>query len=58
MNGQLLSAGYDAVSIPAERKTDFNRDVIHFYDTKDASNMFNFLTECSSVPNLRCIKTG
>ena len=55
MNGQLLIAGQDAISIPARRKEEFNREMIRFYDSRDGSNMFRLLAECSLDPNLRCI---
>ena len=54
MNGQLLSAGQDAISISARRKEEFNREMIRFYDSRDGSKMFAFLAECSLDPNLRC----
>ena len=54
MNGQLLSAGRDAISIPARRKEEFNREMINFYDSRDGSNMFTLLAECSLDPDLRC----
>ena len=54
MNGQLLSAGRDAISIPARRKEEFNREMIRFYDSRDGSNMFTLLAECSLDPDLRC----
>ena len=53
MNGQLLQAGFDAISIPARRKEDFNREMIHFYDSRDGTAMFGFLADCSADPNLR-----
>ncbi len=52
MNGQLLSAGHDAISIPARRKEEFNREMIRFYDSRDGSNMFTLLAECSLDLNL------
>ena len=55
MNGQLLSAGHDAISIPVRRKEEFNREMIRFYDSRDGSNMFRLLAECSLDPELRCI---
>lgn len=54
MNGQLLSAGHDAISIPVRRKEEFNREMIRFYDSLDGSNMFTLLAECSLDPELRC----
>ena len=56
MNGQLLTAGRDAISIPARRKEEFNREMIQFYDSRDGSNMFTLLAECSLDPDLRCIR--
>ena len=60
MNGQLLQAGFDAISIPARRKEEFNREMIRFYDTRDGTAMFGFLADCSSDPNLhyRCDLEG
>ena len=54
MNGQLLNAGHDAISIPARRKQEFNREMIRFYDSRDGGNMFILLAECSLDPDLRC----
>jgi len=54
MNGQLLNAGHDAISIPARRKEEFNREMINFYDSRDADNMFTLLAECSLDTELRC----
>ena len=53
MNGQLLQAGYDAITIPARRKEEFNRTMIGFYDSRDGSAMFGFLAGCSMDPNLQ-----
>ena len=54
MNGQLLRAGYDAITIPARRKEEFNRTMTGFYDSRDGTAMFAFLTNCSADPNLKC----
>ena len=53
MNGQLLSAGLDAISISARRKEEFNREMIRFYDSRDGSRMFTLLAECSLDDELR-----
>ena len=53
MNGQLLQAGYDAITIPARRKEEFNRTMIGFYDSRDGTAMFAFLADCSTDPNLK-----
>ena len=58
MNGQLLSAGHDAISIPARRKEEFNREMIRFYDSRDASRMFTLLAACSLDEELRCVLGG
>lgn len=55
MNGLLLQAGFDAISIPARRKQDFNREMIHFYNNRDGTAMFAFLADCSPDPNLQCL---
>ncbi len=47
MNGVLLSEGYDAISVPAASRLDFNNRMVAFYDTKDATAMISFLAECS-----------
>ena len=54
MNGQLLAAGHDAISIPARRKEEFNREMIRFYDNRDGSDMMALLTECSLDATLCC----
>ena len=53
MNGQLLLAGYDAITIPARRKEEFNRTMIGFYDSRDGTAMLAFLADCSTDPNLK-----
>ena len=52
MNGQLLQAGHDAITIPARRKEEFNRTMIGFYDSRDGTAMFGFLAGCTTDPNL------
>ena len=43
MNGILMSAGIDAISIPARDKLAFNQAMIRFYDGKDAAEMVAFM---------------
>jgi len=44
MNGILMSNGIDAISIPAACAQEFNEKMVHFYLTKDASEMMRFLS--------------
>ena len=53
MNGQLLQAGYEVITIPARRKEEFNRTMIGFYDSRDGTAMFGFLSDCSLDRNLQ-----
>lgn len=46
MNGILLSAGIDAISVPAAKAQEFNEKMVQFYVTKDASEMMCFLVDC------------
>ena len=45
MNGVLMSAGIDAITIPAMRVHEFNEKMVRFYLSKDATELFLFLTE-------------
>ena len=51
MNGLLLSAGEDAISVPARRRLEFNEAMIRFYDTHDGSEMMRFMAGCSLDPD-------
>ena len=42
----LMSNGIDAISVPAQRATDFNEKMVRFYLSKDATEMMAFLLEC------------
>ena len=53
MNGELLSNGHDAITVPAKRREEFNRKMVEFYDSKDASEMMRFLASCSLDKTLR-----
>ena len=46
MNGILLTAGIDAISVPASKAQDFNEKMVRFYMHKDATEMMAFLVEC------------
>jgi Fic family protein len=46
MNGILMSAGIDAISLPAARAQDFNEKMVRFYLTRDATEMMAFLLDC------------
>ena len=53
MNGELLSAGLDAVSVPASRVLEFNTAMIRFYEGRDATEMMEFMANCSLDETLR-----
>lgn len=46
MNGILLSAGIDAISVPAAKAQEFNENIVRFYLEKDATEMMAFLVDC------------
>jgi hypothetical protein len=46
MNGILMSAGVDAISVPAAKAQAFNENMVRFYRTKDATEMMEFLVGC------------
>ena len=52
MNGLLLSAGYDVMNIPSKRQLAFNEQMVRFYDSKDGTEMLEFLVSCSLDPEL------
>jgi len=43
MNGILMSAGIDAISVPAGKAQEFNEKMVRFYLTQDATEMMGFL---------------
>ena len=53
MNGILLGAGKDAISVPAQRRLEFNEAMIRFYDGRDGTEMMRFMASCSLDPLLR-----
>jgi Fic family protein len=46
MNGVLMSAGIDAISVPAAKVQEFNQKMVGFYRTKNATDMMAFLVDC------------
>jgi Fic family protein len=46
MNGHLMSHGFDAISVPAARRQEFNASMVEFFATKDGTGMFRFLASC------------
>ena len=46
MNGILLSAGLDAISIPAKSAHIFNKKMVQFYTHKNGTEMMAFLITC------------
>ena len=46
MNGILMSAGIDAISVPAAKVHEFNEKMVRFYLNKDATEMMEFMVGC------------
>lgn len=46
LNGILMSAGVDAISVPAAKAQQFNEKMVRFYLKKDATEMMSFLAGC------------
>lgn len=46
MNGILMTAGIDAISVPAVKAQEFNENMVRFYLEKDATEMMTFLFHC------------
>jgi Fic family protein len=46
MNGILMSAGIDAISVSAAKVQVFNENMVRFYLDKDATEMMAFLLDC------------
>ena len=51
MNGILLNAGHDVISVPFKRQLEFNEKMLTFYDTGKERPMFEFLLSCSTTPD-------
>ena len=52
MNGILMSAGIDAISVPAAKAQEFNESMVRFYVEKNATEMMNFLMGCHPEAHL------
>jgi Fic family protein len=46
MNGLLMSAGIDSISVPAARAQEFNEKMVQFYLQRNGTEMFDFLASC------------
>lgn len=46
MNGILMSAGIDAISVPAARAQEFNEKIVRFYVSREVDEMMEFLATC------------
>lgn len=55
MNGVLMSQGIDAISIPATKAQEFNKKMVRFYLSNDATEMMEFLVNCH--PDAKAILT-
>jgi Fic family protein len=45
--GHLMSHGYEAISVPAARKLEFNQTMVDFYVARDATALLAFLASCA-----------
>ena len=52
MNGILLRAGQEAISIPFPRQGEFDDAMLRFYESGDGEEMMKFLASCSLNENL------
>ncbi|MGY6496632.1 MAG: hypothetical protein ACXIUP_00220 [Microcella sp.] len=46
MNGHLMAHGYDAISVSAVRRIEFNEHLINLFDTGDATPLMQFTIDC------------
>jgi hypothetical protein len=59
MNGVLMTAGVDAVSIPAVRAAEFNSRMVDFYTSRDATEMMAFVLDCHpEISKIRRLNPG
>ena len=47
MAGELMSSGYDLVSVPYSRKLEFNNALDVLFDRDDATDLLRFLSTCT-----------
>lgn len=52
MNGILMSAGIDVISVPAGKAQEFNEKMVRFYLNRDATEMMAFLVGCHPEYNV------
>jgi len=45
-NELLMSHGFDAISVPAARRQEFNSTMVEFFMTREGTGMFRFLASC------------
>ena len=53
MNGVLLQAGFDVLSIPAKRQLEFNEKMLRYYEAGEPGEMYAFLLSCSVTPHAK-----
>lgn len=46
MNGILMSSGHDAISIPFDRRLEFNQGLVMLYADADATPLMQFIIDC------------
>jgi prophage maintenance system killer protein len=46
MNGHLMAHGFDAISVRAARRQEFNTSMVEFFMTKNGTGMFRFPASC------------
>ena len=51
MNGILLDAGREVMSVPFKRQLEFNEKMLTFYDTSKERPMIDFILSCSTRPD-------
>lgn len=56
MNGILLSGGWDALMINADKRAEYNRVMLSLYNTKNADSVIKFLIACYRFQNGRHYK--
>lgn len=47
MSGELMTSGYDLVSVPYSRKLEFNNALDILFDRDDATEILRFLSTCA-----------
>jgi len=52
----LLDSGFDAIVVPAHKQTEFNRRMLAFYESGDATPALPFLLSCSLDPQTQLVR--